>query len=414
MRILIAGLLSATIAGEAAAAVRVSPTGVNVNGQGATAVFLTYGGLEGYIAAEAVWCGELAPAAPDVGLKCDPLTLFGKLPARYNWSRGSGRDAYTDIMSIPPSVTRRAYQAATAGRSAEFFYVRRFVKPASPDQYVAVTCRLTGGGARVPLSLVDVRLGFDVETPILQVATGERLPPFSARIQYTGTGRLIGRWEIVLPGQDPPTETDRLTEPTLPLEERGTQRRYTQIDRFNAFLSHVGRYTLHGPDPAQLPTAVDGQYLLLLRIEASDDKEADSDLAAIGAGPGVVHAGGVAGFPMPVLRYVGGTGGSEHSPVTARALTGLTPPNGSVVSAGGILDLGWAPMAQTLYYLIDIESANQRIHQAFVSGSSLQYRLPPFVKDKAAGNVIRWQVRAVDEIGRVVGRGAWSVIKFGP
>ena len=327
MRIQTAGFLGVMlIAGDAAAAVRVNPTGVNVNGQGATTVLLTFGGLEGYTAAEGVWCGELVPATPDIGQRCDPRTLLGTLPARYDWLRPSGRDALTDIMSIPPSVTRRAYQAAVAGRNAEFFYVRRFVRAGSPDQYVAVTCRLTGGGARTPLSLVDVQVAFDVETPVLQVPTGERPPALSARLQYTGTGRLVGRWEIVLPGQELPAETDLLTESTLPLEARGTQRRYSAIERFNVFLPPGGRYTLRGPDPSRLPTAVDGWYLVLLRVEASDDKEADSDLGAVGAGQGVVHAGAVAGFPMPVLQYVVGSGGSENAPATGRMIGDLTPP----------------------------------------------------------------------------------------
>ena len=60
-------------------------------------------------------------------------------------------------------------------------------------------------------------------------------------------------------------------------------------------MHYRGRYTLAGPDPAKLPTGAEGQYLILLRVETSDDKEADSDLSAVGVGPGVVHAGGVAG-----------------------------------------------------------------------------------------------------------------------
>jgi len=54
----------------ALAQIRVNPTGVNVNAQGATTVFLTFGGLAGYEAAEAFWCGELIPASPAVGLRC--------------------------------------------------------------------------------------------------------------------------------------------------------------------------------------------------------------------------------------------------------------------------------------------------------------------------------------------------------
>lgn len=51
-----------------------------------------------------------------------------------------------------------------------------------------------------------------------------------------------------------------------------------------------------------------GQYLVLLRIEATDDKEGDANLAAVGVGPGVVHSGAVAGFPIPPLRYFAGGG----------------------------------------------------------------------------------------------------------
>ncbi len=108
---------------------------------------------------EALWCGELIDARPAIGLRCDPGTILGSLPIRFNLASASGQDALTDIMSIPASVTRRAYQAAAAGDRSSFFYVRRFVDGAGgPDQYVAVTCRLAGGGARTPLALTDVQL----------------------------------------------------------------------------------------------------------------------------------------------------------------------------------------------------------------------------------------------------------------
>ena len=52
---------------DVSAQVRVNPTGVNVNTQGATTVFLTYGGLRNQIPIEAFWCGALIPAAPARG-----------------------------------------------------------------------------------------------------------------------------------------------------------------------------------------------------------------------------------------------------------------------------------------------------------------------------------------------------------
>jgi hypothetical protein len=41
-----------------------------------------------------------------------------------------------------------------------------------------------------------------------------------------------------------------------------------------------------------------GAHQILLRIEATDDREGDSNI-----GTGTVNSGGVAGFPMPVFRY---------------------------------------------------------------------------------------------------------------
>ena len=66
-------ILSTTLHGE----IRRDPNGVNVSSQGATTVFITFGGLNDQVPVEATWCGELIPAAPDLGLKCDPATVFG-------------------------------------------------------------------------------------------------------------------------------------------------------------------------------------------------------------------------------------------------------------------------------------------------------------------------------------------------
>jgi hypothetical protein len=305
----------------------VSLTGVSVNVQDATTVFLTYGGVVQRTPADAEWCGELISAAPDVGVKCDPTTMFGRLPLRYDRSRLSASGAFTDTMSIPASVTRRAYAAARDGKNSTFFYVRRFVSATGgPDEYVAVTCRLTGGGARVPFALTDVQLDFEPATPVLFVRPGVTPPALGATIRYNGTGRLTGRWEVVLPGEPLPSTDDLVTEATLPPEERGSQRRFTQLDRFDVFLPPNGGGTvrLPGPDPHRLPANVEGGYYVLLRVEAADDRESDSDLGAAGAGTGIVHSGAVAGFPMPVLRYVVGAGESglatEASPHGLRLL----------------------------------------------------------------------------------------------
>lgn len=395
------------------AQVRVNPTGVNVNAQGATTVFLTFGGVAGYEAVEAFWCGELIPASPATGLRCDPATIFGQLPVRYDRSGASGIDALTDVMTIPPSVSRRAYQAAEDGASSEFFYVRRFRSVVGgPDQFVAVTCRLTGGGARAPLSLTDVRLSFIPGTPVLQVAPGEPPPRIEANIAYTGTGRLVGRWEVVLPGEELPTADDLLTEATLPLERRGTQRRYTQVSSFNIFLPPVGRVELHGPDPDRLPTTTDGVYYLLFRVEATTDKEADSDLSAVGAGRGIAPGGAVAGFPMPVLRYVVGSG--QPIPVgeaSARTVQLIAPAPDAAFDPVDTRIFTWRSSIQAALFTIEFETQDgEAILSALVPGEVAAYRVPTWFPDRIDGRPFRWRVRATDAAGRELGISAWRNI----
>lgn len=400
----------------AAAQIRVNPTGVNVNTQGATTALLTFGGLRNQVAVEAFWCGELIPATPGRGFRCDPGTMFGRLPIRYDLSSASGV-AFTDIMSIPPSVARRAYQEAQRGKRSSFFYVRRFASASGgPDEYVAVTCRLAGGGARVPFSLTDVTVAFDVETPVLFVAPGAALPALSAAIAYNGTGRLRGRWEVVLPGEDLPSPTDLLTEATLPPDERGTQRRYTQLARFNVFLPPTGRVTLPGPDVSRLPTNAEGTYLILLRVEATDDKEADSDFGAAGAGSGVVHSGAVAGFPMPVLRYVVGAGSSALSrPAAGRALRLLLPREAAVVSPDSALAVSWLEEWNAALYRVEFATPDGTpVFAAVVPPGVGAYRTPPFVVQRASGGALWWRVTALDFNGWAMRRSAWRTVRTAP
>jgi hypothetical protein len=403
-------ILACSVVSTASAQIKANPTGVNVNTNGATTAFITFGGLGDFRPIEAEWCGELVSAAPDVGLKCDPSTIFGRLPIRLDQSRLSGVGGFTDIMSIPPSVTRRAYQAAEAGQKSSFFYVRRFRNAATgQEQYVAVTCRLAGGGARVPFSLVDVAVKFNVETPILFIKPGEAAPPLSARILYNGTGRLKGRWEIVYPSEEVPSERDLLTEATLPLEERGTQRRYTELSRFNVFLPPTGEFVLKGPDADRIPTTTEGVYLVLLRIEASDDKEGDSNLGSAGAGIGVVHAGAVAGFPMPPLRYVVGAGSSELAETTeSTQLRALSPLADAAIAASAPLDFTWVEGGlRAAFFRIEVRNAaGEDVHAAIVPRGTGMYHAPSWLLEKAGASAA-WRVVALDLLGRQVSRTEW-------
>lgn len=392
--------------------ISVNPKGVNVNSQGATTVFLTFGNLRDYRPAEAMWCGDLISAAPDQGLKCNPASIYGLLPSRYDRSRRSGNQAYTDIMSIPPSVARRAYQAAVNGEDSRFFYVRRFASTTGgPDQYVDVTCRLTGGGARVPFSLTDVKLLFGKEeSQVLFAEADKPLPPPRADITYTGTGRLKGRWEVVLPGEELPDERDLLTEATLPFEERGLQKRYTQLSRFNLFLPPTGRYTLPGPDVSRLPRKVEGTYLILLRIEASDDREGDSNLTTINAGPDTVHSGAVAGFPLPVLRYViGGIGQNLNATTTGLQL--ILPRDNVQLDARRPIDFTWEQVPQASFYELEVQDAEgKNLLFAWFRSGLRSYRAPSWLKEKS--EIVRWRVIAKDQNGKAISESGFRSLRL--
>lgn len=419
-RILLAVFIFSVLLATAAAqrnvgSVKVSPNGVNVNANGATSVFVTFGGLNNQVPAEACWCGELISAAPAIGSKCNPATIFGCLPARYDQSTLSGNHGFTDIMSIPVSVSRRAYQAAQDGVQSDFFYVRRFVSTkGGPDEYVSVSCRMASGGVSVPLALTDVSLNFDVDKPVLFVKSGEPLPPIRAEIAYNGTGRLVGRWEIVKPGDELPSARDLLTEGSLPVEERGAQRRYTQVSRFNVFLPPTGKYTLAGPDPSLLPSAVEGGYLVLLRVEVTDDKDGGANLGAAGAGKGFVTSGALAGFPMPVLRYfVGSSTRATAAKATTRSLGLLLPADNAEIEASRAVEFSWNADEQAALYRIEIEDPQGApVLSALLQRGFEIYRAPSWLRDKTADGNLRWRVVALDGSGNRIGETQWHRLRI--
>lgn len=394
--------------------VSVNPTGVNVNASGSTVVFLTYGGLQNYMPAEALWCADIVDAFPDAGFRCKPDTIYGALPAAFNQSTLSGVGGFTDIMSIPASVARRAYQEAASGGVGTFFYVRRFESlSGGQDVYVAVTCRLAGGGARVPFALVDVRMSFTDDVPVAAVMSGDELQPFFAEIRYNGTGQLQGRWEIVRPGDELPVIEDLLTEATLPAERRGLQRRYQQVEQFSFFLPPSGdTYVLHGPDVKKLPSDVEGMYMILLRIEATDDKEGDSNLDAVGAGFGTVRSGGVAGFPIPPLRYyVGSTPRGMEASNTGGILQ-LSPAPDAVWKQGQPVDFNWTEISGGMYYLLEVEQVNGPVlFSSWLQPGIAAYRAPEWIIAQAHSEELRWRVRALDADGRLLSRTVWRTMR---
>ncbi|MDP3225760.1 MAG: hypothetical protein Q8M96_21720 [Rubrivivax sp.] len=419
------------VAAPACAVTAVNPFGVNVRSSGPSTVLLSFQNLDpGETAAEAFWCGELQPslmaANPQLQLPvpvqssnpCLPGTLYGRLPLRLDRSRSSTRGSFsnlTDVMTIPASVARRAYQDAQAGLNSSFFYVRRFVGPAG-ERFVVVTCRMGGGGARTPLALLDVRLAFDTagqRPTVLALERGQTPPRASARLLYNGSGTLRGRWEVVQPGDPEPSEDDLLTAATLPVEQRALQRRFTLLERFDIFLPPTGEVTLPGPDPARLPVLLDGPYKVLLRVEASDDKEGQSN-----TGGGVALGGGVAGFAMPVLRYHVGAGAAGH--VAARA--GSDAPSLLAPAAGDVLEaalaFAWVDGDGASLMRLEVEGQAEAGQPAVELLSALvrpgvgRYEAPPWFVEAQKGKRLRWRVLALEARGAVLAGSHWRALEL--
>lgn len=418
---LAAGLLAASL--PALAVVGVNPFGVNVRASGPSTVFLTFQALDaGEQPAEAFWCGELRPdlmaanpqlqqpVAVQTSNPCVPGSVYGRLPAALDRARRSssgGIANLTDIMTIPASVARRAFQDAQAGQHSAFFYVRRFTGPAG-DRWVVVTCRMGGGGARTPLALHEVRLGFDDEAgraTVLTLARGDTLPAWSALLRYNGSGLLRGRWELAQPGDPAPDDEDLVTAATLPVERRVLQRRWQLIERFEVFLPPTGELRLAGPDPSRVPTALDGPHLLLLRIEASDDKEAASNTG----GGRIAAAGGVASFPLPVLRYHVGAAGARDTLADATGLTLLSPAPGAEAALDG-LELAWVEPAIAALLRVEIEADRQPVWTAYVAPAAGRYQPPPWALQGRQGQTLRWRVLALDEQGRTRAVSDWRAL----
>lgn len=411
-------MVTLCLAPSAWALTGVNPTGVNVNTSGVTSVFLSFQGLTPTeVPVRAYWCAEVTvPANVVVNFDpCVPGTLLGNLPAGNDLGRASsvaGGSLFTDIMTIPASVTRRAYQLARGGEPSAFFYIREFVDSATGvSSFVVVTCRLAGGGARVPLALTQVELVFvtgrEARELVPVVAVGETLSPVEARIAYNGTGTLKGRWEVVFPGEEPPDLEDLLPEPSLPPELRGSQRRYTTLSRFDVFLSPTGELVLPGPDPERLPSEAAGPYLLLLRIETSADKEGDSE-----TGAGLVQSGGIAGFPLPVLRYYVGMASESEALPRGRRLIATRPLPDQRLSAGAPLGFTWLPVNDAAAYRVELRRGDGDIASAFIAAGVQAYQAPPWYSQLAGD--LHWRVVALDERGRSVESSRWQRVVIEP
>jgi hypothetical protein len=400
---------------------RVSPNSVTVYSHGATSVLLTYTGVSNLQPMEATFCNELVPLVsgidplgPSLGFKCKPGTGFGRLPQRYDQSTLKN-NTFTDILSVTPQIARRAYLEAVREKRSTFFYVRRFVNRVTLREVaVPVTIRLTGNAVGVPLSLTDVKLTWGDARPIIFVKTSDTLPQVQAEITYTGTGRLVGRWELVKPGEVSPQPRDLLTEATLPLEERGTHRRYTLMSRFNVYLPPTGKILLRGPEDRRMDKSLTGLYQILLRIEATDDTQGVTPAPGVpGESP---PSGGVAGFSLPVIKYYVSNGSATVPPATITRSNPFefSPEDQATLDTNQPVDFTW-PLDSAAKYRFEVEDLQSApVISAILPAGVISYRAPSWFKDKVGKRVVRWTVISFDQQGNEIDKTEWRALRFGP
>lgn len=298
-------------------------------------------------------------------------------------------------LNIPQSVARQAYQAAQASGNSIFYFVRQFAS----GKYGVVQLRLSGNAANAPLTLTEVKLAFRPSNqPIAQVQHGQAVPRFGAQIRYRGAGLLRARWEIVAPGDRLPSSLDLSTEASLSPNDRALQQRYPLLQAFQIYLQPNGTANIPGPDPKLLPSDLDGQYQILLRIEATDALQPLD-------GTGQLASASSAPFVLPVLRYLVGMAGK---PATSGSQS-ITP---IALLASTAAHFQWQPIAGVQFYRLEIEENGSLIFAARVreQNGDASYTLPPFVLSASDKPPVRWRVVGLAEGGQLVGKSDWREI----
>jgi len=348
-------VLAILFASSSFAAMQRNPTGVNVSSASPTSLVIRFADSAGatFTTTQAFFCSEDPSNGAGVvnanASSCAGVggRVLGRLPLSLD--RGSSSTAtqtINDIMTIPISVVRRAVVEARQGQNSDFFYVRRFDPVGAANLgagagvpvLVVITCRLSGGTARTPLSITKVVLfgvDRDEDEPtdkILKIrldAENFKTGRVYANINTTGMGSLSGWWEVRTPSDPKIRKIDRYTEASLTESERLQQQRFQRIKKFNLTVPLSGALKLTGPSYKDLPRSSPGRYEILLRIGSSTDREAMSSLQSAGGTPNL-FSGGVAGFPLPILEYwvEPFEDGSKSTPFLAPSLVFVDNRNG--------------------------------------------------------------------------------------
>lgn len=345
------------------------------------------------------FCSSLIAPYPATGVSntnpCAPASALGNSGPAIGFTNASQTG---EQLVVPETVARQAAARAQASGNGVFYFTRQF----SSGKFAVVQLRLNANSASSPLAFTDVRLGFREGGGLQNLGffkRGQILPAVSAALRYRGAGVLRARWEIVQPGDTPPTALDLQAEASLTPLQRAQQQRYRVLDRVTIYLPATGQAVLSGPIPKLLPNEQYGQYLLLLRIETGDS------IAGVPAA--------TSPFAIPVLRYYIGesSGPSGSAKSEPQAINLVTPADGEALPKDSALAFQWLENKGVSLYRLEIEANGKPAFAARVRPIAQEginkYTAPPFVSANLANKAVRWRVVALASDGQFIGESAW-------
>lgn len=152
--------------------------------------------------------------------------------------------------------------------------------------------------------------------------------------------------------------------------------------------------------------------MILLRIEATDDIEGYSSLDAAGAGFGTVKSGGVAGFPLPPLRYYVGNTPPGMAASNTGTIRQLYPSPEAHWEPGQQLDFSWTVSPAAAIYKLELEQPDGTpVFSAWLQPGVFAYRAPGWVTNQVHANELKWRVSALDFNGKLIGGTAWRKLR---
>jgi hypothetical protein len=128
----------------------------------------------------------------------------------------------------------------------------------------------------------------------------------------------------------------------------------------------------------------------------------------VGEGGLLVPTGGVAGFPLPPLRYYVGSATSPGLASFAGGLALVYPAEGSTLEPSAD-KLVWTEAPGAALSQVEVmDSGGAVVVAALLRAGDATYRLPPFVAAQASQGPLRWRVLALDLEGRQLAATDWG------